>query len=103
MHLGKPAFDETSKAKAAAAHDMTLVEHEVINPGPDAHITSALLTESGKPSDIASISSNLALTQLTVSLFSDTNSNGKLLQLSKGLTGIEEKDAFVDLTDQRRG
>ena len=27
--LGKPVFDETSKKKAAASHDITLVEHSV--------------------------------------------------------------------------
>ena len=31
--LGKPAFDETSKRKAAAAQDITLVEHGVFVEG----------------------------------------------------------------------
>jgi len=31
--LGKPAFDETSKKKAAASHDITLVEHSVFVEG----------------------------------------------------------------------
>lgn len=31
--LGKPQFDETSKKKAAAAHDITLVEHSVFMEG----------------------------------------------------------------------
>lgn len=31
--LGKPAFDETSKKKAAAAHDITLVEHNTFMEG----------------------------------------------------------------------
>jgi helicase len=31
--LGKPAFDETSKKKAAASHDITLVEHTVFMEG----------------------------------------------------------------------
>lgn len=31
--LGKPAFDETSKKKAAASHDITLVEHSVFLEG----------------------------------------------------------------------
>lgn len=31
--LGKPAFDETSKKKAAAAPDITLVEHSVFMEG----------------------------------------------------------------------
>ncbi|PLZ00059.1 hypothetical protein CY652_22975 [Burkholderia sp. WAC0059] len=31
--LGKPAFDETSKKKAAASKDITLVEHSVFIEG----------------------------------------------------------------------
>jgi hypothetical protein len=31
--LGKPKFDETSKKKAAASHDITLVEHDVFVEG----------------------------------------------------------------------
>lgn len=31
--LGKPAFDETSKKKAAASHDITLIEHSVFIEG----------------------------------------------------------------------
>lgn len=31
--LGKPAFDETSKKKAAASHDITLVEHSIFVEG----------------------------------------------------------------------
>jgi helicase len=31
--LGKPRFDETSKKKAAASHDITLVEHDVFVEG----------------------------------------------------------------------
>jgi helicase len=31
--LGKPAFDETSKAKAAASQDITLVEHPIFMEG----------------------------------------------------------------------
>jgi helicase len=31
--VGKPAFDETSKKKAAASHDITLVEHTVFMKG----------------------------------------------------------------------
>ena len=31
--LGKPAFDETSKKKAAASKDITLVEHSVFMEG----------------------------------------------------------------------
>jgi helicase len=31
--LGKPAFDETSKKKVAASHDITLVEHDVFIEG----------------------------------------------------------------------
>jgi helicase len=31
--LGKPAFDETSKSKAAASHDITLIEHAIFIEG----------------------------------------------------------------------
>lgn len=31
--LGKPAFDETSKKKAAASKDITLIEHSVFMEG----------------------------------------------------------------------
>jgi helicase len=31
--LGKPTFDETSMKKAAASHDITLVEHNVFIEG----------------------------------------------------------------------
>lgn len=31
--LGKPAFDETSKKKAAASKDITLIEHSIFMEG----------------------------------------------------------------------